>query len=104
MQIDIEEPLQEWLRPKSKQMWSEWSHPQYVAIQIDEDAPGYDYDILFDGEYSVQAWGKPGIVPTGDRLHLANNNYVVIPSRHLDEIDPRWVLRVRRCPAPSDYE
>ncbi|WP_028645078.1 hypothetical protein [Nocardioides sp. URHA0020] len=100
----IEEPLKEWLRPKAKAMWSAWSHPDYVAIRVDENAPGYDYDILFDnGEYSTQAWGKPGIVSKGDRLHVIQDNYVVIHSRHLTEIDPTWLKKVRRCPAPADY-
>ncbi len=104
VEINIEEPLKVWLRPKAKEMWSEWSHPDYVAIRVNENTPGYDYDILFDnGEYSKQAWGKPGIVPKGDRLHVIQDNYVVIPSRHLSEIDPRWLKKARRCPAPSDY-
>ncbi|MFC7490048.1 MULTISPECIES: hypothetical protein [unclassified Knoellia] len=103
VEIIIEEPLKNWLRKKAKEMWSGWSHPDYVAIRVNEDAPGYDYDILFDnGDYSTQAWGKPGIVPEGDRMYVTEDNYVVIPSKHLREIDPRWLKKVRRCPAPSD--
>lgn len=104
--MNVELPLQDWLRPKDKKMWSEWAHPDYVAIKFDSRAPGYDYDKIFDGDYSADAWGVPekrGIVPRGESLHGLSGDYVVINVAYVDEIDTRWVKTVRRCPSSSDF-
>lgn len=105
--MNVQEPLREWLKPKSKELWSKYSHPQYVAIWFDESAPGYDFDKVFDTPYSAAAWGVPGkcgIFPAQTSLHLVPGNYTVVLAACLDELDPRWVKVVRRCPAPSDFQ
>ncbi|RNM11731.1 hypothetical protein [Nocardioides pocheonensis] len=77
-----------------------------MAIWFDENASGYDYDKAFDTPYSADAWGVPGkrgIFPAQTSLHMVSKNYTIVRVEYLDELDPRWVKAIRRCPSPSDF-
>lgn len=105
-QMNVQEPLKEWLKPSWKQLWSGYWDPEHVAIWFDETAPGYDYDKVFDTPYSGDAWGVPGrrgIFPAQTSLHMVSRNYTIVRVEYLDEVDPRWVKAIRHCPSRSDF-
>jgi hypothetical protein len=103
MQEDqILDPLKDWLRPRWQPLLSQWTYPEYVAVSLRTQGPGWDYDRIFDLGFSEQAWGCKGAIPRAEIV--ISGCWWVIPTKHLADLDTRWVRAIRRLPSPEEVE